>query len=71
VNTLDNEDLEIGVWPPVVKIGVHTNSIPPGIYMLHKPSGVGVIATSGRSQHANRHIALKALNILLAEQEVE
>jgi protein subunit release factor A len=65
-NTISPEDLEVGVWPPIVKTGgMQVGTIPSGIYLLHKPTGVGIISTSERSQHANKHLALKALNKLL------
>lgn len=67
MNNIKNEDLEIGIFPPVVKIGMMTGTIPTGIYILHKPTGIGTISTSERSQFANRNNALKALNKLLEE----
>ena len=67
MNTIKNEDLEIGIWPPVVKTGMMVGTIPSGIYILHKPSGLGTISTSERSQFANRNNALKSLNKLLEE----
>jgi peptide chain release factor 2 len=66
-NTIPPEDLEIGVWPPVVRTGMMTGTIPSGIYILHKPTGLGTICTSERSQFANKNNALKALNKLLEE----
>ena len=67
VNTIPPEDLEIGIWPPIVKAGMMTGTIPTGIYILHKQSGIGTISTSERSQFANKNNALKALNKLLEE----
>ena len=67
VNTIPPEDLEMGCWPPVVKTGMMTGTIPSGIYCLHKPTGIGTISTSERSQFANKNNALKALNKLLEE----
>lgn len=67
MNTIKNEDLEIGIWPPIVKTGMMTGTIPTGIYILHKPTGLGTICTSERSQFANKNNALKALNKLLEE----
>ena len=67
-NTIPPEDLEIGIFPPVVKTGgMMVGTIPSGIYALHKPTGLGTISTSERSQFANRNNALKALNKLLEE----
>lgn len=67
-NTIPPEDLEIGCWPPVVRTGMQTNKGPTGIYILHKPTGIGIISTSERSQFNNKHAALKILNKLLEEQ---
>ena len=67
MNTIKNEDLEIGIWPPIVKTGMMTGTIPTGIYILHKITGIGTISTSERSQFANKNNALKALNKLLKE----
>lgn len=66
-NNIKNEDIEFGCWPPVVKTGMQINTGPTGIYLLHKPTGIGIISTAERSQHANKHLALKALNKLLEE----
>lgn len=66
-NTIPPEDIECGVWPPVVRTGMMAGTIPSGIYLLHKPTGIGIISTSERSQYANKHLALKALNKLLEE----
>lgn len=67
-NTIPPEDLEVGIWPPIVKTGgMRVGTIPSGIYLLHKPTGIGTISTSERSQHSNKHNALKALNKLLEE----
>ena len=67
MNTIKNEDIEIGVFPPIVRTGMMTVAIPSGIYCLHKPTGIGTISTSERSQFANKNNALKALNKLLEE----
>ena len=67
MNTIKNEDLEMGSWPPIAKTGMMTGTIPSGIYVLHKPTGIGTISTSERSQFANKNNCLKALNKLLEE----
>ena len=67
MNTIKNEYLEIGDWPPIPKTGMMTGTIPSGIYILHKLTGLGTISTSERSQFANKNNALKALNKLLEE----
>ena len=67
MNTIKNEDLEIGRWPPIVKTGMMTGTIPTGIYILHKRTDLGTISTSERSQFANKNNCLKALNKLLEE----
>jgi len=67
-NVIPPEDLETGIWPPIVRTGgMQVGTIPSGIYLLHKPTGVGIISTSERSQHANKHKALKILNKILEE----
>ena len=67
MNTIKNEDIELGCWPPIVKTGMQVGTIPSGIYLLHKPTGIGIISTSERSQHANKHKVLKILNKILEE----
>lgn len=69
MNTIKNEDLEVGIWPPIANtnLGMMTGTIPTGIYILHKITGIGTISTSERSQFANKNNALKALNKLLEE----
>lgn len=67
MNTIKNEDLEMGGWPPIAKTGMMTGTIPSGIYILHKITGIGTISTSERSQFANKNNAIKALNKLLEE----
>lgn len=77
MNNLDPVDLEIGIWPPVVKIDGKSgmiaggNALATGIYILHKPTGIGSISTSERSQFANRNVAMKMLEKLLNQQSVE
>jgi protein subunit release factor A len=66
-NTISPEDLEVGVWPPIVKTGMQVGICPQGIYLLHLPTGIGIISTSERSQHANKHKVLKILNKILEE----
>lgn len=68
INTIPPEDLELGCWPPVVRVGMSIY-LPGsgGVYLLHKPTGVGIISTSERSQYANKHKALKILNKILEE----
>ena len=67
-NVIPPEDLEVGVWPPIVKAGgMQVGTIPSGIYLFHKPTGVGITSTTERSQHANKYKALKILNKILEE----
>jgi protein subunit release factor A len=67
-NTIPPEDIEAGIWPPIVKTGgMQVGTIPSGIYILHKPTGIGIISTTERSQHANKYKALKILNKILEE----
>jgi hypothetical protein len=67
-NVIPPEDLELGCWPPVVRVGMSTH-LPEGggVYLLHLPTGIGIISTSERSQYANKHKALKILNKILEE----
>jgi protein subunit release factor A len=67
-NTIPPEDLEVGIFPPVVRTGgMQVGTIPSGIYLLHLPTGIGIISTTERSQHANKYKALKILNKILEE----
>lgn len=68
MTTIPAEDLEIGVWPPVVRTGMMTNGPGPrGIYIKHKPTGIGTICDCERSQFANKQRALKMLESLLTK----
>ena len=67
INTIPPEDIEAGIWPPIVRTGMQINTGITGIYLLHKPIGIGIISTTERSQHSNKHAALKILNKILEE----
>jgi protein subunit release factor A len=58
-------DLEITLWPPEPKTGMLTGKIPQGIRAEHMPTGCVVICTKERSQHQNKRLALKYLELLV------
>lgn len=55
-------DLEVKVWPPD-RGGMSVHRCGPGVYMLHRPSGLGVIVTCERTMQQNRQLA----ELLMAE----
>ena len=55
---LDQSDLRIESWPPRQLGGQHAGTGPSGVKVTHLPSGIEACVCIGRSQHANREIAL-------------
>ncbi|HEY1350331.1 MAG TPA: peptide chain release factor-like protein [Ktedonobacteraceae bacterium] len=50
--------------------GQHRNKVETGVRLLHRPSGITVVATERRSQHANREMAFERMaERLLAIQQ--
>jgi protein subunit release factor B len=41
--------------------GQHRNKVETGVRLLHRPSGITVVATERRSQHANREKAFERM----------
>lgn len=41
--------------------GQHRNKVESGVRLRHRPTGITVIATERRSQHANREVAFERL----------
>jgi protein subunit release factor B len=49
--------------------GQRRNKVETGVRLTHRPSGISVIATERRSQHANREMAFARLAARLQEQQ--
>jgi protein subunit release factor B len=47
--------------------GQHRNKVETGVRLTHRPSGISVIATERRSQHANREMAYERMAARLDE----
>ena len=49
--------------------GQHRNKVETGVRLLHRPSGIIVMATERRSQHANREMAFERMAARLEEEQ--
>ena len=49
--------------------GQHRNKVETGVRLTHRPSGITVIATERRSQHANREVAYERMAVRLEEMQ--
>ncbi len=67
---LKPEHLEIGTYPPYKTGGQHVGLTHSGVLIVHKPTGLGVVSVSERSQFRNKERALVMLEILV-ELETE
>lgn len=65
--TLKPEDLEISTYPLYKPNagGQHVGLTSSGIFIVHKPTGLGVVSVNERSQHRNKERALVMLEILV------
>ena len=59
---IDPKDLKVEAWPPRPHPGgQHVGSSPSGVKVTHIPSGIEACVQFGRSQHANRLIAIEMI----------
>jgi len=60
------EDIEVSIYPDIKsKGGQHVGLTSSGVLIMHKPSGLGIVSTSERSQYKNKELALVVLELVL------
>ena len=69
VGDLDPEDCEITTMHCGGKGGQHVNKVETGVRITHKPTGIVVTCTEGRSQLQNKNRAMKRLQSILASKQ--
>ena len=67
---INQGDLEISFFRVSGPGGQNVNKVETGVRLVHKPSGVVVSCSQGRSQYANRETAMNMLRAKIYEQKM-
>lgn len=68
--SLNPADLTLKHYPERGVGGQQVGTISSGVFIIHNPTGIGVMCNTERSQHKNKEKAVAMLEILLELESV-